>query len=308
MPSASCLQTSSPAMYVACTYRASFSRRKSAWARQKGGSCQRNGAAEAGWEELLPTTGVMAGWQHRSICAVAVMWGLSEGCTNHHQHPRQKHWSKSTEQIPGRASLPAAPTEVGHEDAFTAAPALLQHPGVLTPPPPYQYLLSPHQYLHRRRNLMSPFCVQSPGAGQDAETLPPVRSLQSTLGQRSRETLGQQTAPNPLAKATVSPAGTQVGTPSPQPAGAGEENHPSETAGRGELNTEGARKSSTSVRKEQESSPLLHAMDYKESSPPKGAPLRPAPLIPALLIMSQARGTVRGWSGRSRQERDLFLR
>lgn len=30
MPNASCLQTSSPAMYVACTYRLSFSIRKSA--------------------------------------------------------------------------------------------------------------------------------------------------------------------------------------------------------------------------------------------------------------------------------------
>lgn len=98
----------------------------------------------------------------------------------------KKHWRKSPEQIPGRASLPAAPTEAGDEDAFTAAHALLQHPGALTS-------LSPYQYLHQSRNLVSPFCVQSPGAGRDAETLPPTRSLPSTLGQRRGETLGQQT-------------------------------------------------------------------------------------------------------------------
>lgn len=151
-----------------------------------------------------------------------------KGSQNITSIPRENHWSKSPERIPGRASLPAAPTEAGDEDAFAAAPPLLQHPGALTPLSPYQYLLSPYQYLHRSRNLVSPFCVQSPGAGQDAEMLPPTQSLPSTLGQRRGETLGQQTAPLPE---------------QPKPPGG---------MGRG--------KSFTFVRKEQGSSPLISAM------------------------------------------------
>lgn len=99
MPDTSCRQTSSPAMYVACTYRLSFSIRKSVLDKRERKqlsewSCWSwLGRAELSGEGLLPTPG----WHCSAILALAALLSAQLGCgghpkgfPKHHQHPREK--------------------------------------------------------------------------------------------------------------------------------------------------------------------------------------------------------------------------
>lgn len=201
-------------MYVACTYRLSFSIRKSVLDKRERKqlsewSCWSwLGRAETIGEGLLPTQG----WHCSAILAMAALLsaqprcgGHSKGFPKHHQHPREKPLEQKPRAYPRWSKLPPKQgMSICSQSSSCFAPA------PLTLLSPYQYVLCPHQYLHRSHNSVSPFYVQSPGAERDAETPPPTQSLPSTLGQRIWEMLGQpephcQSSPNPPRQGNTQP-------------------------------------------------------------------------------------------------------
>lgn len=96
-------------MYVACTYRLSFSIRKSVWDKREGKQLSEQscwswlGRAELSGEGLLHTPG----WHCSAILALAALLsarlrsgGHTKGFPKHHQHPREKAQSVSqVEQV-----------------------------------------------------------------------------------------------------------------------------------------------------------------------------------------------------------------